>query len=251
MLRFLSKIRYRLASENKLTGYICYALGEIVLVVIGILIALKVNNLNENRKLSITEHKALTNLQQDFLYNQNHLTQLIARLDTIMEACLTVLAHTGKRYNSNSGFAIDSILGMLATVAPFFPKNGFLDDLLNSGNLGIFKNDSLRQMLSSWKPSLEYLKERENDLNIKSTQIEDFISENGSWVNYDHNNDNLDFTMPESGSDIDNNRLLLLPEFENYVDNQIFYINVQKERQVKSLRSTNEILKSIENGLNK
>ncbi|MFH4966570.1 DUF6090 family protein [Gaetbulibacter sp. M240] len=50
MLKFFRKIRQRLLTENKFSKYLIYSLGEIVLVVIGISIALQINNWNENRK---------------------------------------------------------------------------------------------------------------------------------------------------------------------------------------------------------
>lgn len=53
MIKFFRKIRYSLMSENKTGKYFKYAIGEIVLVVIGILIALQINNWNESRKNAI------------------------------------------------------------------------------------------------------------------------------------------------------------------------------------------------------
>lgn len=50
MIKFFRKIRQKLLSENKFSKYLLYAIGEIILVVIGILIALSINNWNENRK---------------------------------------------------------------------------------------------------------------------------------------------------------------------------------------------------------
>ena len=50
MIKFFRKIRQRLLSENKFSKYLIYAIGEIILVVIGILIALSINNWNENKK---------------------------------------------------------------------------------------------------------------------------------------------------------------------------------------------------------
>ncbi|MEN2281330.1 DUF6090 family protein [Algoriphagus sp. SE2] len=50
MIKFFRKIRYNLMSENNTSKYVKYAIGEIVLVVIGILIALQINNWNESRK---------------------------------------------------------------------------------------------------------------------------------------------------------------------------------------------------------
>ena len=57
MLRFFSKIRLKLAAENKPVKYMRYAIGEIVLVVIGIVIALQINNWNEKKKLLAKEYQ--------------------------------------------------------------------------------------------------------------------------------------------------------------------------------------------------
>ena len=59
MIKFFRKIRYNLMEQNKTGKYFKYAIGEIVLVVIGILIALSINNWNEERKISSEEHKWL------------------------------------------------------------------------------------------------------------------------------------------------------------------------------------------------
>lgn len=65
MIKFFRKIRYKLMSENKTTKYFKYAVGEIVLVVIGILIALQINNWNEDRKEQIRQAAILSKFLQD------------------------------------------------------------------------------------------------------------------------------------------------------------------------------------------
>ncbi|MDZ7614448.1 MAG: DUF6090 family protein [Flavobacteriaceae bacterium] len=50
MIKLFRKIRQKLIEDNKIGSYLKYAIGEIILVVIGILIALQINNWNENRK---------------------------------------------------------------------------------------------------------------------------------------------------------------------------------------------------------
>ena len=71
MLFLLRKIRQKLLSENRITRYLAYAVGEILLVVIGILIALQINNANESKKMKAKEAILLgemkTNLQSDLL----------------------------------------------------------------------------------------------------------------------------------------------------------------------------------------
>lgn len=62
MINFFRKIRQRLLAENKVSRYLLYAIGEIVLVVIGILIALQINNWNEERRFKEQEINALNNM---------------------------------------------------------------------------------------------------------------------------------------------------------------------------------------------
>ncbi|MGA8264689.1 MAG: DUF6090 family protein [Ignavibacteriaceae bacterium] len=79
MTRLFKNIRQKLAAENKAMAYLRYAIGEILLVVIGILIALQVNNWNENRKDTKFEHEILAlidqNLQQDSLALSSELSK--------------------------------------------------------------------------------------------------------------------------------------------------------------------------------
>jgi len=65
MIKFFRKIRQQLLSQNRLSKYFLYAIGEIVLVVVGILIALSINNWNERRKLKIDESIILKDLIED------------------------------------------------------------------------------------------------------------------------------------------------------------------------------------------
>mgnify|MGYP000456679657 CR=1 FL=1 len=73
IVKFFRKIRYNLIETGKTTKYFKYAIGEIVLVVIGILIALQINNWNENRKKNQTLKIALTNIVNDLKFDQEQL----------------------------------------------------------------------------------------------------------------------------------------------------------------------------------
>jgi hypothetical protein len=65
MIKFFRKIRYNLMEQNKTGKYLKYAIGEIILVVIGILIALQINNWNENRKQSKQAFEYLSEFKKD------------------------------------------------------------------------------------------------------------------------------------------------------------------------------------------
>jgi len=79
MIKFFRHIRHNLMETGKTSKYLKYAIGEIVLVVIGILIALSINNWNESRKDGKIETKALMALQLEFTESLNKINQLINR----------------------------------------------------------------------------------------------------------------------------------------------------------------------------
>ena len=78
MIKFFRKIRQRLLTENKFSKYLLYAIGEIVLVMIGILLALQVNNWNEFQKDREIEKKTLLNLFENMELNINKAEHKIA-----------------------------------------------------------------------------------------------------------------------------------------------------------------------------
>ena len=78
MIKFFRKIRQKLISKNKFSKYLIYAIGEIILVVIGILIALGINNWNEANKKDTEEREYLTNLLAEFETNQEELKRINA-----------------------------------------------------------------------------------------------------------------------------------------------------------------------------
>lgn len=259
MIKFFRRIRQQLLGENRFSKpaspagrYLLYALGEIVLVVIGILIALQINTWNENVKRNKLEQEALVNLKQDFEFNRSELLKIIGTNDRYMESCLEILNHTGNKFSMD--FEIDLILNDIAASKSYFPKNGFLNDLINSGNLGIIKNNLLRSRLSSWLPSLEYIEERQSLSAEFENDMIRFIVKNGSWLNSDEvtTSDAISrIKFPKSGFQINNNDLLKLPEFENMVENRVVFLHVLKDRCQECLNLNEEILELLNSEIEK
>lgn len=75
MIKFFRKIRQQLLTDNKFSKYLLYAVGEIVLVVIGILIALNINNWNEHTKTLGLEQVFLVDLKEDLNRNKELLKE--------------------------------------------------------------------------------------------------------------------------------------------------------------------------------
>ena len=85
-MKIFRNIRQKLASENKVMAYLRYAIGEILLVVIGILIALQINNWNENRKLLKQEIEIYKELKSDLLQTQKEISNTITKHKKIIKS---------------------------------------------------------------------------------------------------------------------------------------------------------------------
>lgn len=156
MLYFLRKIRRRLLAENKLFRYLAYAVGEIVLVVIGILLALQINTWNQNRKDRLEERVLLINLKREFERNLEELhadhainTRSLDATYFFMEASL----------NSLTSAQIDSLLGRMQDFATFDASTGYIEQTISSGKLDLIENDTLKTLLSQWSGELNDYRE--------------------------------------------------------------------------------------------
>ena len=152
MLRFFSKIRFKLVAENKVakpasrTGrYLRYAIGEILLVVIGILIALQVNNWNEDKKTKRIEVKTLKELRSDLIQNRDEIELHISSLETCKKANEIVLFH----FKNNLPYhdSLDIYFGNLYPYITFTPIQTTYDNLRQTG-INLISNDSLRTKIS-------------------------------------------------------------------------------------------------------
>jgi len=155
MLHFFSKMRYKLAAENKVAKYLRYAIGEILLVVIGILIALQVNNWNEHRKTKIEEKKFLKQLKIEFTDNQNKLAGIIHHHRTINYSLRKLLAAIKPKPEVIPEDSLTKYLAELPHIRFYKPKKRTITSLISTGKISIISNDSLIVLLGQWSENLE------------------------------------------------------------------------------------------------
>ncbi|MEX0290426.1 MAG: DUF6090 family protein [Flavobacteriaceae bacterium] len=144
MIKFFRKIRRRLLSENKFSQYIFYAIGEIVLVVIGILIALQINNYSESSKIRKQEISLLKNLNSeiklDILQIQNNATSTsnrLKKLDSLIQQLERPTEVDRAQFIQESfDFVIDNY---------FKSNSGIFDEAVSSGRMSFLQNEKLRQ----------------------------------------------------------------------------------------------------------
>lgn len=148
MIKFFRKIRQQMIRDHKFMKYLLYAIGEIVLVVIGILIALSINNSNELKKTRIAEKVYLKEIKSDLIQDTLLLSQVIQdhkwRIAQLMSQDSTI------------DFIFEEIIGELPTVEgvsqleymfftdrKFRPKIGTYNSMISEGKSNIISNREL------------------------------------------------------------------------------------------------------------
>ena len=148
MIKFFRHIRKSLLMENKTGKYFKYAIGEIVLVIIGILIALQINNWNENRKAEEKELKLLIELKDDLIETKNDLLTDIERIPPILETTNSLYkAILGHHISDTDPYKLP--LGYLMRYPILYPKLSALEAIQSEG-ISIISNDKLRKGITDF-----------------------------------------------------------------------------------------------------
>ena len=178
MLKFFRKIRQQLLSDNQFTKYALYALGEILLVMIGILLALQVNNWNEQKKNKAAEQHLLKDLLREFQTNQQLLLQKQINLDTaifVSDTYLQILAGGSTTFEDMMDFRRNIRKGV-GTSDPIF---GVINSLIASGDIKLIRNDSLKYLLTGWQDQIgDFTKNEEFHLNHFALQYAKYTNQN-------------------------------------------------------------------------
>lgn len=145
---------------NKVYKYVLYAIGEIFLVVIGILIALNINNNNETKKQRAQEIKYLINISSDLKLNIAHLDDYIATKEIAINSANEIIAHyEGKPILDLEVFNVHTV--NIYTWRKFFQINNTFQELVNSGNLTLISNDSIKNILLNMETLYKVMKDQE------------------------------------------------------------------------------------------
>jgi len=187
MLHFFRRIRQSLLEDNRIRKYLLYALGEIILVVAGILIALAIKNANQNQKDSKVEQQYLIALQDEFQVNIKKLEELDTLLAVQLEAAQEFIQHMGPKKTSldEERFAGLMANGFRDTYS-YLPSSGVLKDLINSGKLGLIKNAELRRVLADWDAQINYIKKLEEEGEMASYQVVELLRTDGNFRDQMH-----------------------------------------------------------------
>ena len=146
MIKFFRKIRQRLLTENKFSKYLLYAIGEIILVVIGILIALQINNWNENQKLVKLEKELLREVKIGLESDYNLISTSINEHKRFINSQDIIVSWIDEKFKYNDSL-IPHFKHTIWTHL-FFPKNAPFESLNQFGMRNI-TNKNLRDQISN------------------------------------------------------------------------------------------------------
>ncbi|WP_350293375.1 DUF6090 family protein [uncultured Croceitalea sp.] len=215
MIKFFRKIRQNLLTEGKTTKYFKYAIGEIILVVIGILIALQINNWNENRNAKNKEKLLLKELNTEFKLNKIQFDSAQYYHNRAVKSAEYII----------SKFPIDiktidfDSLGLhshyMRWYYTFNPSEGITNALSSSSSYDLISNNDLRKTLISWSDVLkDYQEEEILAVSNYKNHLKPYEKKHMAfgWNNYKNsfNDPRIDLSFLET------------LEFENYVRDRHF-----------------------------
>jgi hypothetical protein len=223
MIKVFRKLRQRLLSENKFNKpaspagrYLIYAIGEIVLVVIGILIALQINNWNEDRINSQREKVILSSLKSELIINLQELNTDYERTLTYYQATINV--YEGLLNKPKEADSLYKDFFNCVQFTYFFPKTSIYETL-KSGDLELIRSDSLKEIItdiyeSGYKRIVNKVDTRRNAARLLFPYYQKHFKtkflKDGDYLNFKDN-------KPKIG--VPNNYTFLIndPEFETLV----------------------------------
>ena len=152
MLKFFCKIRQKLIEQSKVRSYFFYAIGEIILVVIGILIAVQINNWNEDRKSQIKQieiaKQLLNDAKEDSVFFESRI-MFQQRRDTLFFNLLSL----------SKGLFVDSISILKVKTDPFFFRLAYQSNLIanNPNAYDLISPENLKDKLREYIKRYDYV----------------------------------------------------------------------------------------------
>ena len=234
MIKFFRHIRQNLLMENKTGKYFKYAIGEIILVVIGILIALSINNWNQNRITSIEEKNILKNLNTEFKTNKAFLKTDLESNYNSLKIGKTIINLIGVNEDSLRKINIDKLLyDIFENGDILFSENTILA-LIQSGKFQIIKSEKLKNLIFEWTQQKAESKDIHDQMSTKTDNLINYLYKKYPVKNMDAYG-KLKWKKPSA---IKINKFLIFKdiEFENIIDDYLYnltnFIESQKTLQL-------------------
>ncbi|OZV68044.1 DUF6090 family protein [Winogradskyella aurantia] len=209
--------------QNKTSKYFKYAIGEIILVVIGILIALQINTWNQNRIDKIEEQEIIAKLHKDFKTNKANLAQFIVEITNETNAQIALMSLIGASREELLKYNLDSLMYESFSASEVAFADNTIKSIMQSGRLDLLKNEQVTALLYKWNTLSEIRKTRMSKLDdwINNHFIPYLLSKI-SFKEMDATTGGLKWSGPSQVKP-DYYPLFQEVEFENYLDNSLWF----------------------------
>ena len=219
MLFIFRKLRKSFFLPGKVRTYFAYAVGEVVLIVVGILIAVEIGDRNQARKDRVEETGILIQLKADFERNQKQLLQNESLLTHNISQMVSFLAIMGPQPDTYPDELIHSYVGGLRFVPRYIPITSAMDSASASGRMSLIKNENLSMLLSFWLRRMERYQESINTMLEEDLIVWEFISDHHQFRDSRIGKPKGQETGP-SKFGYDQSKLLANPKLENFVESK-------------------------------
>ena len=227
MIKFFRNIRHQLIKKGKTTNYLKYAIGEIVLVVVGILLALQINNWNVDRIDKIAENKFYVNLKAELTEDK---LEIIGNIEYNIDD-IEKLKYGVQIIEMNDRKSVDTLghISMsLFRYSDAYIQNNLYNTILNSGEIKLVNNTKIIKGIRQLEETYLYINKME-DIH------RDIVLNSGADILMK----NIKFT----NSEIQHRDVLFAFEFQNLL---LVYLHVMGEKNEIYNRALDEIQAIIE-----
>jgi len=246
MIKLFRSIRKNILAKGKTTKYFKYAIGEIVLVVIGILIALQINNWNQERILKIEEKSIVKNLHNEYLQNKKIIQKSIGDYDNCIHTLESLMELMGKDEEIIKQQNIDSLLFYAFDPPIFRPSENTISGLIQSGRLELLQNQELVDLIYEWGRTMKALTDSSERILINlDDRVWPYLSKHYSLKDMDAYGE-LQWEN-KTILEIDKLKIFENIEFENITDDFIYRVLYIKNKLVELETIINKILNETEN----
>jgi hypothetical protein len=245
MIKFFRKIRQNLLLENKTGKYFKYAIGEIILVVIGILIALQINNWNQERIQKLEEQTIIKNIHTEYLQNKTRVKIKIKEAELCESALRQLMKIIGKDEDYIKKKNVDSLLFYAFDPPIFRPSENTISGLIQSGRLELLQNQELVNLIYNWGRTMKALTDRTARFTAKlDNEIWPYLSKKYSFKDMDAYGP-LNW-KEKSNLKVDKLQIFKEIEFENNTDEFLYWITDNKNLLIELDLLIDKILKETQ-----
>lgn len=243
MIKFFRKIRQRLLSENKFSKYLIYAIGEIVLVVIGILIALSINNGNEERKSREEEKIILAKLTADLKWNHKEIEGIKNITSLRLKSAETILNYleTNKPLDDRLKLSFEYV-----NRGDLFNNANTSYKYIENRGMNVLRNDSLQSritlMYERHFKNIEYREQK--DMNMLTDDLRPIMDQvfETSEAQLTPFNEKLALNKPLNMVTLRQNE-----QFKNVIVRLHNYFLVRITKQEETINELEELIIDLEN----